>query len=183
MRADGIRFGVVATIAVACLVGLSAGCATTRPAGEQVNDSWITSKISSKLAADPQVSAAEVDVDTENGVVTLRGVVATDEERQEAVQLAVDTRGVVRVINQIELGDPTPEEKLSDTWIATKIKTKLTVDPQVNPFDIDVDVNRGVVTLSGIVRSKEQRAEAEKLARSTRGVERVDNLLTVKGDR
>lgn len=66
-----------------------------------------------------------------------------------------------------------------DAEITTRIKTKLTADPQVNPFTIDVDTVNGRVTLSGTVRTDEQREEAEKLARDTEGVTEVVNLLQV----
>lgn len=66
-----------------------------------------------------------------------------------------------------------------DAEITTRIKTKLTVDPQINPFTIDVDTVNGRVTLSGTVRTEEQREEAEKLARDTEGVLELINLLEV----
>jgi len=68
-----------------------------------------------------------------------------------------------------------------DATITTKIKSKLTADPEVNPFTIDVDTVNGVVTLSGTVRTEEQRQEAEDLARGTEGVKEVVNSLQVGG--
>ena len=83
-------------------VALSFGaCSSTRTVGEQVDDSWITTKIESKLTSDPQVSAWNVDVDTLDGVVTLRGKVKTDVAKQEAEELARETKGVKQVINEI----------------------------------------------------------------------------------
>ena len=66
-----------------------------------------------------------------------------------------------------------------DAEITARIKSKLTADPEVNPFTIDVDTVNGRVTLTGVVRSEGQREEAEKHARSTEGVVEVENLLEV----
>ena len=85
---------------VGTLIGLLTfvlmGTATTwaqRSVGEVVDDSVITAKIKSSFAADPQVSALAIDVDTANGVVTLTGIVSTELERQRAIQLTHSTDG------------------------------------------------------------------------------------------
>jgi osmotically-inducible protein OsmY len=68
-----------------------------RSVGEVIDDSLITAKIKASLAADPQVSALAIDVDTANGVVSLMGVVSGEQARQRAIQLAQGTEGVKRV--------------------------------------------------------------------------------------
>lgn len=72
-------------------------------------------------------------------------------------------------------------EETSDGWITSKVTAKLAADPEVNPFDIDVDVLDGVVTLAGTVRDERTRRHAEELARQTKGVKGVENLLRVEG--
>jgi hyperosmotically inducible protein len=62
-----------------------------------IDDAVITTKIKSSLAADAQVSALAVNVDTSNGVVSLTGVVDNELQRQRAIQLAQETEGVKRV--------------------------------------------------------------------------------------
>lgn len=155
-------------------------CSTNRSAGEQFSDAAISSKIEAKLAADPQVSAFNVDVDTTAGVVRLSGVVKTSTARKEAAKLARDTDGVVRVINEIEIGERTLGERVDDSVITTKINAKLTGSGDINPFNIDVDSIQGKVTLSGTVVSEERKALAERLAREVKGVKKVDNRLEVK---
>jgi hyperosmotically inducible protein len=70
---------------------------------------------------------------------------------------------------------------LRDAALTAKVKAMLVADPQVNPFDIDVDTTDGKVLLSGEVATAAQRAEAEKLARITEGVLEVRNLIEVEG--
>ena len=71
---------------------------------------------------------------------------------------------------------------LDDAAITAKVKARLTADPDVNPLHVDVDTIEGRVTLNGIVATRAQRDEAEKLARGTEGVVEVVNLLRVRGE-
>jgi hyperosmotically inducible protein len=156
------------------------GCSTSRPIDTQTSDAVITSKVKSKLAADPQTSALEIDVDTLDGEVTLRGQVDTDAEREDAERLARDTDGVRAVDNQLEIGHVGLGEEASDAWIVTKVKSQLAADPEVNPFNIDVDATEGEVTLSGVVTGERAREEAGRIARATDGVKTVRNEIQVR---
>ena len=68
-----------------------------------LDDATITVKIKSKLAADPEVNALGIDVDTRDGVVTLTGRTASEAARQEAEKLARGTEGVRDVRNYLEI--------------------------------------------------------------------------------
>ena len=149
--------------------------------GEEIDDATITTKVEAKLTGDPEVSAYNVDVDTNDGVVRLSGEVEKPEAKAEAEKLARDTEGVRRVINDIVIGEGRdPGDRLSDTEITTKVKAKITGDGDLSPFNINVDTKDGVVTLRGTVKSMESKQEAERIARDTSGVKSVDNLLQVE---
>ncbi|HEX5758026.1 MAG TPA: BON domain-containing protein [Thermoanaerobaculia bacterium] len=92
---------VLALVAVASL----AACSSTTTAGTQVDDAAITTAVKSKLAADGDINPFNIDVDTNEGVVTLQGRVEKAEARSEAERLARETDGVLRVINLIKVGD------------------------------------------------------------------------------
>jgi hyperosmotically inducible protein len=168
---------VLSLLAITLLLG---GCSSTQSAGEQVDDGWITSKVTAKLTADPEVNVFEIDVDSTNGVVRLSGLVDTDVQRREAAKLAWRTEGVRDVINDIRLGEQTVGETIDDSWISSKVKAKLAADPDVNKFDIDVDVLERVVTLSGTVKNDYARRHAGEIARHTKGVTGVKNRLKVE---
>jgi BON domain len=70
-------------------------------AGELLEDGRLTAKIKSKMTLDDLVQARTIDVDTRNGVVTVRGRVRTEAERQRALQLARETAGVKTVVDQL----------------------------------------------------------------------------------
>ena len=71
-------------------------------------------------------------------------------------------------------------ETIDDATITTRVKTSLLNDPDVGGLRIDVDTFRGVVTLSGRVRSKDEEAKAVALARKIGGVEDVKSTLQVE---
>ncbi len=61
----------------------------------------LTAKIKSKMALDDTVKALSINVDTADGVVTLRGTVHSEAERTRAVQLARETAGVISVTDRL----------------------------------------------------------------------------------
>lgn len=169
-------------LAAALLLVLGAvGCATTTTPGTQLDDAAIGTRIEARLAADPQVSATEIDVDVQNGFVRLSGNVENPEAVEQAQHLAIHTRGVRGVNNDLVVGDKTLGEELDDAAITAAVKTKLAADPEVSATNIDVDTEKGVVTLSGKVKSERARTEAEQLARDTEGVVDVRNLVEIVG--
>ena len=74
----------------------------------------------------------------------------------------------------------TASQTMSDASISTAVQTKLTSDRLSNFPRIDVDTERGVVNLSGVVETEAQRARAERLARQVEGVVRVNNNLQIQ---
>ena len=96
----------VVCLALVLAMAVSA-CSTTKSAGTQVDDAYITARVKAKLAADGEINPFNIDVDTNEGVVTLQGRVKKAETRTKAEQYARQTGGVKRVINLITVGDKT----------------------------------------------------------------------------
>ena len=91
---------------LAMLLALGA-CKSTSTPGTQVDDAAITAAVKAKLATDGDTNPFNIDVDTNEGVVTLQGRVEKEEARTKAEQLARETDGVRRVINLVKVGDQT----------------------------------------------------------------------------
>jgi hyperosmotically inducible protein len=72
-------------------------------AADAVSDATITAEVKAALAADPELSALRINVDTSNGIVTLRGPAPDEKSRSRATQLAASPKGVMRVDNQLTL--------------------------------------------------------------------------------
>jgi hyperosmotically inducible periplasmic protein len=66
-----------------------------------VGNAALTGKIKAKMALDDTVKAAAIDVETNGGVVTLKGTVRSEAERTRAVQLARETDGVTSVRDRL----------------------------------------------------------------------------------
>ena len=70
-------------------------------------------------------------------------------------------------------------ETIDDTTTTTRVKTAMLNDPAVGGLRIDVDTFKGVVTLSGRVKSTAERDQAIAIARRTEGVVEVKDALQV----
>jgi hyperosmotically inducible protein len=70
-------------------------------------------------------------------------------------------------------------ETIDDATITTRVKTALLNDPDVAGLKIDVDTTVGVVTLSGVVKSKDEEVKAMAIARRIDGVKDVKSTLQV----
>jgi hyperosmotically inducible protein len=69
---------------------------------------------------------------------------------------------------------------ITDAAITTEVKTKFLADSKVGGMNINVDTNSHVVTLTGAVHSAAEKAEAVRLARTTKGVNKVVDKLTIE---
>ncbi|WP_157265916.1 BON domain-containing protein [Thiobacillus thioparus] len=69
---------------------------------------------------------------------------------------------------------------IDDAWITTKVKTMLLKDEGMKGLSVDVETHKGTVQLAGWVNNATQVAEAEKIARSVKGVTEVKNTLQIK---
>lgn len=175
-------------------------------AGDRLADGWLTTKIQAQYFADQDVKLRHIDVSTHDGVVTLRGVVDSDEARAEALSIARATDGVRTVNDQLFVAsdatargavppaEPSagsvgttgtqpsavaPEGPMDDEAIATRIQARYFLDNSLKARRIDVSVQRGIVTLRGEVGSDNERAQALLLAWTTPGVEHVEDALVV----
>jgi hyperosmotically inducible protein len=72
-------------------------------------------------------------------------------------------------------------ETIDDATITARVKTALLNDPQVAGLKIDVDTTLGIVTMSGIVRTRGEEQRAIQLARGITGVKDVKSTLQIQG--
>ena len=100
-------------------------------------DAGITTAVKSKLAADDTVKAYQVDVDTNNKVVTLSGDVATPAQKEHAVTIARNTDGVTDVIDQLRV-NPTA----ATTGVGDLNDNDVDIRGDVD-VDVDNDLERG----------------------------------------
>jgi hyperosmotically inducible protein len=200
-----IRLTLIGVLMTVCGAPTRLAAQESHSTGTAVKDAWITTQIHAKYFADPDIKGRNIDVDTDKGLVTLRGPVYSEHERRQAIAKARDTHGVLRVIDKLVLTPGTPplaaqardrahadwpkvkadsrhavdriEKDVSDAWITTKVQSKFYLDGDVKGSKIDVTTKNGVVTLTGTVSGPAEKAQALSLARHTDGVKEIVSKL------
>jgi hyperosmotically inducible periplasmic protein len=177
---------------------------------QKAADAAITTKVKLKFADDSTVHATDINVDTDNGIVTLTGFVASQTEADRAADIAgkvEDVRTVhsflkiseekaqssvvdsakdtakdtaTDVGHEVEKGAKAVGTAADDTRITGEIKVKFGADDQVSASNIDVDTKNGVVTLKGTVKSSAERDKALEIAKAIDGVKDVHSYLTIR---
>jgi len=176
-------------------VATSGAANAVNTAAARIDDSRITTTIQAKYFLDSTVKGRRIDVDTHSGAVTLRGDVASDAERTQALRLARETEGVQRVEDMLAVNaaldraDNATDNRASresvgaridDGIIVTKLRAKFLADSQMKGTSIEVAADNGVVTLEGPVANAAAHDRALALTRETDGVVQVVDRLSVK---
>lgn len=92
------------SLAVVALTVVVGGCAVTRgqeSTSNYLSDTAITTDIKARYAADSQVAATSISVETLNGIVQLSGFAKNQAEKDQAAAIARDAKGVKSVKNDI----------------------------------------------------------------------------------
>ena len=158
--------------ALVCLCALFVAGCKSKP-----DDSKLTSAVQSKVAAiDPGIS-----VDTKEAVVTLSGMVSSQDAVTEAEQSAKSVEGVKSVTNNLTVKPVAPEESTVANTANTDAALKNSVEQNLTKYGVTgvtATVNNGEVTLTGdITRAKLQ--DAMKAANEAQPA-KVNNQLSIK---
>lgn len=178
-----IQFSKLLMLALACAVlGACAATSTSRSTGEYLDDTALTASIKSSLLADSETDGLNIDVEVNEAKVQLNGFVDSQSQVVRAGEIARSTSGVVSVENNLRVtaGDRQAGEYLDDNSLAGRVKMALMNDPAVQSLKVDVEVNRGVVSLGGFVDTSAERAAAVAVVQKVDGVAKVVDNLTVR---
>jgi osmotically-inducible protein OsmY len=197
-------------MAGALCAALVLGCAAGGPsavenrknpkAAGQANSDWrdtgITTRIKTAYLFNPHLSATEIHVTTENGVVVLSGSVPSAVHRDLAVEIAKNAEGVRDVRNELTVGEapnnPSSAEReehgrnertfgqvVHDATMTASVKMALAGSKGVKATDLDVDTRNSVVTLTGQVATQAEKQQALRIAKDTEGVRNVVDQIQV----
>jgi hyperosmotically inducible protein len=147
-----------------------------------INDSWLTSKTKIALFADARVKGSEINVETTQGLVMIRGKVDTDAAKQAAEGIAKGIDGVKSVRNELQVVAPSTRAAIDDKdeAISRRVKEQIAKDSNLMKAGIHTQTNAGVVSLSGEGQDLLTSAQASWTAWQVPGVKSVKNDLTVK---
>ena len=177
----------VLTLCTALLIGgaLITGTANALSKAEEktpINDSWITAKSKIALFADSRVKGSDINVETNQGTVMIRGKVDSDAAKQAAEGITKGIDGVKAVKNELQVVAPAKREVTDDKddAITTRVNDQILKDAQLKKAGIRAQTNAGVVSLTGEVQDLMTSAQASWTAWQVPGVKSVKNDLKVK---
>jgi hyperosmotically inducible protein len=149
----------------------------------RASDAALTAGVKAALVNDETTKARQIQVETSNGVVQLSGFVDSEMDLEAALKVARSVPGVRAVNNGLDLraSDRTAGQVSRDGVIAAKVKAEIAKDEGlVAASDINVEVDAGIVQLSGFLPSLEQKNRARDAASRIRGVRDIRNNITLE---
>jgi len=162
------------------MLALLAGCSTmssdprARTPGTLIDDQVVETMVRQEIRnADPGFGSANLVVVSYNGIVLLTGQVANDDLKQIAGARARSIDRVRSVHNEIEISAPISlVARANDTWLTTKVKSKMLQDEEIVAGKIKVVTENGVVFLMGLL-PVEEADRAVDVARTVYGVQKI----------
>lgn len=155
--------------------------AITLPANASNTDSKIESAARNSYVFKTWLKDDNIKIHSENGNVTLTGMVSEEFHEIMAQTTVGSLPGVKSVENKLEVkgGRPTAN---SDAWVRDKVKATLLFHRSVSAFTTDVEVKDGVATLRGNASSQAQKELTSEYAKDVAGVKGVHNDMNVGKD-
>ncbi len=167
-------------LVIALFIG---GCSTAVPMtddrgkrtlGTSIDDVMVASRASTNIKnSSEQLSKANIEVTSFNGVVLLTGQVPSADTKREAEDAIEGVRNVRKIHNELEIAGPTSiPSRLNDSYLSTKVKTALLTDNETEGSRTKVVTENGVVYLMGLLTRDEADAAVAK-AREVYGVQKI----------
>ncbi|MCT8342600.1 MULTISPECIES: division/outer membrane stress-associated lipid-binding lipoprotein [Photorhabdus] len=171
--------GCIGAVVVSSAAVATKTATDPRTIGQQVDDSTLEARVSNALNKDKQLKEQTRIITTAyQGKVLLTGQSPDSSLSDRAKQIASRVDGAHTVYNEIRQGKPVELGTASkDTWVTTKVRSKILASDSVKSSNIKVVTENGEVFLLGILTKQEGNAAA-KIASETNGVKRVTTAFT-----
>lgn len=140
-----------------------------------VDDATLVNRVENALVASPWVNAHEIRTEARMGLITLSGLVDTQEEMEWAVETAYQVPGVKAVVSEIFTRHRSQGD---DLWLTEQLVSKLG-QHRLNSGQIRAFVKDGIAFLTGEVYSEEDREKAGKLIQHIPEIRDVNNSIKV----
>ncbi len=125
----------------------------------------------------------KLDLTVDQGRVLITGVVQNPEHRVEAVRMAWKPEGVKQVINEIRVADSEGIIGFArDSWAATRLRTSITLDRDVQSINYNIDVVQGIVYLMGVAQTRAELNRVIETARTIPDVKQVVSYMKLAGE-
>jgi osmotically-inducible protein OsmY len=155
---------------------------------DPVQDARLEGALQTALSLNRMLNPFRIEVVVDGTQARLSGEVENAVERQLAEHVALATRGIEQVDNQLRINAQLVErplelrayaQRLEDATLAAVIRARLLWSRTTEKAPIEVQSSEGVVTLRGRVDSAEAKELAGVVARTTDGVHLVNNLVSL----
>ena len=167
-------------------VGTAAVAASSTEKGfsTSVSDSVIKTKLSDIYLRDDVDLVQGVSISVNEGAVLLTGTVPTQDKKINATKLAWEIKGVREVVNEVTVTqDVNLKNKAKDFAAAAQLRLKIIGDGKVSSLNYSIDVVDGVVYLSGVAETEEERARVVALAQELPFAKKVVDYIILSSDR
>jgi len=141
---------------------------------DEKSDAEIAMEVLNALKANKDIPFDRVQIEVEDGHVTLDGKLEWNHQKQAAQQSASTIDGIKVLTNHIEIETDSPDD-VEKADIEQAIQRNWAMNSQ----DVQVYVSGNKVILNGIVHSFYQKEEAERMAWNAPGVRSVNNELVI----
>lgn len=147
-------------------------------------DAWLATKVRTALRYHRNVDESTIQVEAQDGVVTLRGQAGSAAHRTLAWDIAKEVDGVRDVKNEIAVVTNPPSKTLAETIddasITAQVKAVLLAHRGTHMLATKVRTDRGLVAIGGNAENAAEKELVTRLVSDVRGVKRIDNRMKIK---
>ncbi|MDO6840171.1 BON domain-containing protein [Paraglaciecola chathamensis] len=191
MRIQSQKSLVASYVALALSTSTLFGAASAKSLTEQ-DDTWQEAQIWTTYQISPYLRNSHIEVEVEDGDVTLKGTVGQDTNKELAEAIAAGIPGIKSVNNQIEVVENDKPNNASiernyaqmvdDASITSAINSKILWSKLSDTTETSIDTYQSKVTLTGLVSSQEDSDTINAMSQHTKGVISVANQLVISDE-
>ena len=191
MRIQSQKSLVASYVALALSTSTLLGAASAKSLTEQ-DDTWQEAQIWTTYQISPYLRNSHIEVEVEDGDVTLKGTVGQDTNKELAEAIAAGIPGIKSVNNQIEVVENDKPNNASiernyaqmvdDASITSAINSKILWSKLSDTTETNIDTYQSKVTLTGLVSSQEDSDTINAMSQHTKGVISVANQLVISDE-
>ena len=146
--------------------------------GTTINDTIIHAAITESMFKKDVNRFIGVNINVDDGIVLLTGKVDSPETRIEVTRLSWAPRGVVEVINEIQVSEKSSiKDAAKDLAASATIRGKLVADKNIKSVNFNIDVVNGVAYLSGVARSEKEMNLVLAYTKETKYINQLVNYI------
>ena len=182
-----INIFIISLLANSCAIISTAGSivgsasTSTRGFSGTIEDTYLMSKIVSKITFMKLSNFSNITVSVMNGKVLLAGNIDNQEKRLELIKKVWWIDGVKEIYNEVEIGPQISlSEKTEDFIFETKIENRLLLEPGIFSNNYNVDVVNGNVYIIGISSDIEEKTKIDNFLNNMNDIKKLILLVDIQ---